>query len=226
MIPDADLLGVFSIYLEVPVDKLNLDSKQHMPIEGARVFIDLPPEFGFIQEGQDNIISIYNNSNNWWSEGIDKTISNRLYLRAGLNCIKVTKSCSLLLKAENTASGSILYDNMRLVKGRAKEGINLKLLDFQALTTEQSQSESELAGAILSGIQALDKEHDFYYNVQVENSLAIEFDDNISSFSSPYTLYDINNINNSFVISKLDVNYLDTGLSIAKSSRSTGYLRS
>jgi hypothetical protein len=77
----------------------------------------------------------------------------------------------------------------------------------------------ELANNILTNIRGLDKNHDFYYNVPVENSLAIEFDNNINSFSSPYTLYDINNVNNSFVVSKLDVAYLKDGLKIAKSSR-------
>jgi hypothetical protein len=49
--------------------------------------------------------------------------------------------------------------------------------------------------------------------------LAIEFDNNVNSLSNPYSLYDINNINNSFVVSKLDVAYLKDGLKIAKSSK-------
>jgi hypothetical protein len=232
MIPkDSDIFGVFSIYLDIPTAKVDPASNQNMLIKDSRVFIDIPGEFGIInKDTQNDFISIYNNNNKWWSEGISSNVDtdddrtpNRLYLRAGLNCIKITKSCSLLIKSESGALGSILYDNLRLVKGLSKEGINLTRLDFQAVTEEQVQSESELAKAVLSGIQALDKHHDFYYNVPVENSLAIEFDDNINAFSNPYTLYDINNINNSFVISKLDVDYLDTGLKIAKSSRSSGY---
>jgi hypothetical protein len=251
------------------VDKLDSKSKQNMlkgpegDTPGSRVFIDVPPELGSYKE----VISIYNNNGNWWSEGVEKEKNsngiekekNRLYLRAGLNCIKIMKSCSLLLKAEKGAAGSILYDNMRLVKGIQTNGINLKLLDpdttfnteaariaeteaksaiikakpedkrteqdkvnlavFDAEVAAFSETKKELADKVLSKIKELDKNHDFYYNVLVETSLAIEFDDNINSFSSPYTLYDINNVNNSFVISKLDVAYLDDGLSIAKSSR-------
>jgi hypothetical protein len=107
MIPqNADMFGIFSIYLETPVDKLDIKSKQNMLTENSRVFIDLPAEFGSYQD----IISIYNNRNydadtgkyrdTWWSEGIpasvdadDEKTPNRLYLRAGLNCIKITKSC-------------------------------------------------------------------------------------------------------------------------------------
>jgi hypothetical protein len=143
-----------------------------------------------------------------------------------LNCIKVAKSCSLFIKAEENAVGNILYDNMKLVRGIATNGVNLKLLDPNAtfnVETEKAEKTIDekiaLAAGVLDGINALDKNHDFYYNVPIENSLAIEFDNNINSFSNPYTLYDLNNINNSFVVSKLDVKYLDEGLRIAKSSR-------
>ena len=36
---------------------------------------------------------------------------------------------------------------------------------------------------------------------------------------NPATNYDVNNINNNFVISKLDIDYLDKGIQIARSSR-------
>lgn len=232
MIPkDNDLFGIFSIYLDVPMDKLDEASKQNIPIKQSRVFIDIPREFG------SDVISIFNykkNSNDtefsWWADGSDTT-TNRFYLRAGLNCIKVARSCSLYLKAEENAAGSILYDDLRLVKGINTHGVNLKLLDpnatFNVETVAKEKTDKEkadkekadLASLILNNINELDKKHEFYYNVPIENGLAIEFDNNINSFSNPYTLYDINNINNSFVVSKLDVAYLDEGLRIAKSSR-------
>jgi len=237
MIPkNSDVFGIFSIYLEIPVDRLTSGSGQIIPDKDSRIFIDIPKEFGNCTE----CISIYNNGNrspesdnyedSWWEsnstrhpEETKDSAKNRLYLRAGLNCIKIMKSCSIYIKAEENATGSILYDSMRLVKGRETNGINLKLLDpdttFNTEATQAETSKKQYADKILKGIASLDKNHDFYYNVPVENSLAIEFDDNINSFSNPYTLYDINNINNSFVVSKLDAAYLDTGLSIAKSSK-------
>jgi hypothetical protein len=237
MIPEnADLFGIFSIYLEVPEGKLDPASAQNMPkgpsvtesgldVPGCRVFIDIPSEFSS-SEDSEAAIAIFNYADNWWSEGKDATNKNRLYLRAGLNCIRVNKSCNILIKAEANADGSILYDNLRLVKGKKTSGINLELLDPNAVFNAESEKTEktieekvELANNILTNIRGLDKNHDFYYNVPVENSLAIEFDNNINSFSSPYTLYDINNVNNSFVVSKLDVAYLKDGLKIAKSSR-------
>jgi hypothetical protein len=219
MIPEDDLFGIFSIYLEMPADKVT--NKQSMPQEGARVFIDVPAEFSDAK----NVISIFNNNDNWWSEGIDAE-KNRFYLRAGLNCIKIARSCSLYIKSEKESTGQVLYDNMKLVRGRKTNGINLKLLDPGATFNNETakyekplEEKIALANTVLDGIKALDKKHEFYYNVPVENSLAIEFDNNINSFSNPYTFYDINNINNSFVVSKLDIKYLDEGLRIAKSSR-------
>lgn len=227
MVPNSDMFGIFSIYLDAP---------ESNSANNSRVFIDIPTEFGSYKQ----VVSIFNYEETiettidgeqikltdyWWSEGIDDADSkNRLYLRAGLNCIKIMKSCTLLIKAEENADGSLLYDNMRLVKGVTTNGVNLNLLKFkntsEASTVVAETADETLAKAVLDGIRALDKDHEFYYNVPIENSLAIEFDDNnVSSFDSPYTLYDINNINNSFVVSKLDIKYLDDGLKIAKSSK-------
>ncbi len=245
---NTDTFGIFSIYLSVPEDMLDSNSKYGIPKADSRVFIDLPQEFGSYKD----VISIFNYKTiykerpwdpkeegkelSWWPDGV--VSSNRLYLRAGLNCIRINKPCSILIKAEKKAAGSFLYDNMRLVKGKDTNGVNLELLDPNATfnsemakleVTDRDKTDDEkayekelrvrLANKVLERINTLDKHHDFYYNVPIENSLAIEFDKNINSLSNPYTLYDINNINNDFVISKLDVKYLDEGLKIAKSSR-------
>jgi hypothetical protein len=58
--------------------------------------------------------------------------------------------------------------------------------------------------------------------VPVEDRLAIELnesDKKLNTLMNPLTNYDINNINNTFVISKLDIDYLDSGIQIARSSR-------
>ena len=220
MIPDPDLFGVFSIYLATSQESLDTASAQDMLNSTTRVFIDIPEMYGEYKD----VLTIYNyqytdeneKTYHWWSEGVDPNKPNRLYLRAGLNCIMVHKSCNILIKAEKAATGTLIYDNLRLVRGRDKLGINLKLLEFQA---DPEATEQDKAKEILENIAKLDKKHEFYYNAPIENSLAIEFNENINSFASPYTLYDINNINNNFVVSKLDIKYLDTGLQIAKSSK-------
>ena len=75
---------------------------------------------------------------------------------------------------------------------------------------------------LLADIRNIDTRGEFYYNAPIEASLAIDFNESTSSLNSlmnPLAYYDINNINNSFVISKLDIDYLDSGIQIARSSR-------
>jgi hypothetical protein len=80
----------------------------------------------------------------------------------------------------------------------------------------------KLEEQLLDEIRATDKEGYFYYNVPIEDNVAIDFiesDDTLNTLMNPLVNYDINNVNNSFVISKLDINYLTKGLQIARSSR-------
>lgn len=80
----------------------------------------------------------------------------------------------------------------------------------------------ELEQQLLKEIRDIDTEHDFYYTAPVENSLAIEFnesDTEQNTLMNPAIYYDVNNVNNNFVISKLDIDYLDAGIQIARSSR-------
>ena len=93
----------------------------------------------------------------------------------------------------------------------------------------QASDEDEKAYKVLSIERQLlaelaknDPGKDFYYTVSIEPHMAIDF---IESEKSKNTLlnprlnYDINNVNNSFVVSKLDINYLTDGIQLARSSR-------
>ena len=75
---------------------------------------------------------------------------------------------------------------------------------------------------LLADLRALDQDNIFYYTSPGDLSLAIEFNKSNSAKNTllnPATNYDVNNVNNSFVISKLDIDYLDRGIQIARSSR-------
>ena len=81
---------------------------------------------------------------------------------------------------------------------------------------------AELELQLLEEIRKIDKDRLFYYNVPIESNVAIDFtesDEKLNTLMNPNVNYDINNINNSFVISKLDINYLTNGIQIARSSR-------
>lgn len=75
---------------------------------------------------------------------------------------------------------------------------------------------------LLAELRKLDAAHEFYYNVSVEDSLAIDFNESEekhNTLMNPAMNYSINNINNSFVISKLDIDHLTKGIQLARSSR-------
>ena len=75
---------------------------------------------------------------------------------------------------------------------------------------------------LLSEIRRLDSSRLFYYTSPCDHSIAIELNNSepsLNTLMNPATLYDVNNINNCFVISKLDIDFLDKGLQIARSSR-------
>ena len=75
---------------------------------------------------------------------------------------------------------------------------------------------------LLNSIRELDKNRDFYYSVPIESNIAIDFNDGdsrLNTLMNPMVNYDINNVNNNFVISKIDINYLTSGLQIARSSK-------
>ena len=50
-------------------------------------------------------------------------------------------------------------------------------------------------------------------------SLIFNSDGNIKNIDSPAIWYDLNNINNDFVISEIDADYLDSGIKFSYSSK-------
>jgi hypothetical protein len=124
-----------------------------------------------------------------------------------------------------SSEGSVIETNVTI------DAILTKLL--QAVidlgdTTSMSESLKEVYNVIkleemlLDELRALDKNREFYYSVPVDSNIAIDFNDGdieLNTLMNPAVNYDINNVNNTAVISKLDINYLDSGLQIARSSR-------
>lgn len=75
---------------------------------------------------------------------------------------------------------------------------------------------------LLEELAKNDYNNDFYYTVSIEPHMAIYFiesDKAKNTLLNPSINYDINNVNNSFVISKLDINHLTDGIQLARSSR-------
>lgn len=90
------------------------------------------------------------------------------------------------------------------------------------VTIEERCRISLIEDQLMQEIRSLDADHEFYYGVKVEDSLAIDFnesDDSLNNMMNPAINYNVNNVNNSFVISKLDIDHLTKGIQLARSSR-------
>ena len=75
---------------------------------------------------------------------------------------------------------------------------------------------------LLSLLRQLDPTGIFYYNAPIDPVLAIDLNENeekLNTLMNPIFNYDVNNVLNSFVISKIDFDYLDRGIKIARSSK-------
>jgi hypothetical protein len=104
-------------------------------------------------------------------------------------------------------------------------GNEVKLLDQKDVIDagyEKAFRTLRIEEQLLEEIRAIDTAREFYYSAPIEDHFAIELnesDKSLNTLMNPLTNYDINNVNNSFVISKLDIDYLDNGIKIARSSR-------
>ena len=160
-------------------------------------------------------------------------------------CISLIDDLSALAHLNNVAvevKGAPFFDNLSSTSidtwllqndipyDQVLDILNKLLSDISAVENVTTVSDNFKAAynildterQLLADIKAVDVNGEFYYNAPVESSLAIEFNDSnpaLNTLMNPLTCYDINNVNNNFVISKLDIDYLDTGLQISRSSR-------
>ena len=127
----------------------------------------------------------------------------------------VTADGTLTIEDEDDILNIILQELYELVYNLGQSGT-------VAETFKEAYNALKLEIQLLDEIRKIDVNRSFYYNVPVEASLALEFnesDNTLNTLRNPHINYDINNVNNSFVISKLDIDYLTKGLQIARSSR-------
>lgn len=151
--------------------------------------------------------SIYNNNGSWWNGGPG---SDGVYrFRTGLNIVKIPASCKVELYSDSAKEDIIIFGGLDAVSG-----INPKLC-YKKI--EKASVEEQ----ILADINAVDKNHAFYYNAVISNSSNIDLNENDDedTLENPLSWYNYNNINNRFVISEIDAGSLSNGIVIAKSSK-------
>lgn len=157
-------------------------------------------------------LTIFNNNNKWWENASGPEYS----LREGINVIQIPESCTITLNKAKGAEAKIGFDDtfiigdLDIVNIDGTNGINTKLLAI----------DDSKANDLLEKIASYDIEHNFYYNNIIDNSNAIDF--NLSAdenLKTPTIWYDYNNINNKFVISEIDADYMKNGIQIARTSK-------
>jgi hypothetical protein len=126
-------------------------------------------------------------------------------------------------KAIDVGINSITDDDLTNMLKELLDAVEpLGKLDYLSTDVKPTYRRLLLETQLLEDIQALDRNREFYYNVPIESIVAIDFNEGetkLNTLMNPAVNYDINNINNNFVISKIDINYLDSGLHIARSSK-------
>ena len=157
---------------------------------------------------------------------IVKKLESALLLQSQLDNLSTN---GIIIKSIESNSVSVNTDNITDEKllnilNSLSNNIN-DLRDKQIQASDEDEKTYKalvIERQLLAELAENDPNKDFYYTVSIEPHMAIDF---IESEKSKNTLlnpnlnYDINNVNNSFVISKLDINYLTDGIQLARSSR-------
>ena len=142
-----------------------------------------------------------------------ETPSEIYYLKEGINIIKLSVEATTLdIFADSLKTSSIIFSNIDIV-----EGINPKL-DYRIINKGNNFNALD---QLLYDIKSLGIADKFYYNVPINGADLIDLNPIVEDdlLSSPLSWYDTNNINNKFVISEIDADYLSSGITLTKSSR-------
>lgn len=181
---------------------------------------------------------IFNNNNTWWTpddngDAFEDTDNKKCYLKYGINIIKLNgdtssnKEYSFWLGGYRAdTSDIVLIGQLDLVDNSNNDGIDLNRIPYIAVDAK-SESDTTLISKseqILKDISAIDPDHSFYYNCLMDNSTAIDFNDNLDeaekeTLLTPTIWYDYNNINNKFVITEISDTDMKKGITIARTSK-------
>ena len=160
-----------------------------------------------LNEAAEELVTNTTNYKNWFKEAFSNYVSGKVVTD------EIDDSYELLSDTLQDYK-----DNLSKITGTDKIDVN----DVELSKTIELINTLSLEKQLLDTLRSLDEKNTFYYNLNVEDSLAIEFNENHkedNTLMNPRFFYDVNNVNNSFVVSKIDIKYLDSGLQIARSSR-------
>ena len=173
----------------------------------------------------------------WWANitnvtpNINFTDGTKCYLKYGINIIKLNgdtsnnKAYSFNLGGYRADTSDIvligqldLVDNSGTKNDVPDDGIDLNRIPYIAVDSTTASKQ------ILKDINTIDPDHSFYYNCLMDNSTAIDFNNNLDesekeTLLTPAIWYDYNNINNKFVITEISDTDMKKGITIARTSK-------
>jgi hypothetical protein len=182
--------------------------------------IDSP--FICITDSSTTELKIFNNSG-WWDEDQEnnrfgKQSGNQYHLREGLNLVQFDNSCSIGFYApiQESATGLTFTNNDILIFSNL---VMIKTSDSIPKLNKKLALKSDTA-AILDTIKHIDPEMQFYYTIPIDQNSGLDLNeaDEEDTLACPKNWFDTNNVNNKFVISKLDTGYLIKNVKVSKYS--------
>lgn len=136
-------------------------------------------------------------------------------LTPGIQVMRLDNSVTALkVYADSDSKGTIIFGALDLVKG-----INEKL-NYRYETGIEEPLDALLSQIATSSTGEEIAER-FYYNAPIDSSDELEFNAEVAddNLANPLAWYDQNNVCNKFVVSEIDANYLNTGITLTKASK-------
>ena len=134
-------------------------------------------------------------------------------LKPGINIVALTGTSRLEFIPDDEYSDNVIFGNLDIIY-TDEDAINPKLC-------YKTIDEATVDAQILADISKVDLEHKFYYNAIMNNDTMIDLNlaDPEDTLENPFNWFDYSNVNNKFVISEINADYLPIGVTIARGSK-------
>lgn len=180
-------------------------------------------EYPKLKTNDESILINYYNNADW-------TAASQLDIKPGINIIKISQTCNLSIYpivSGQLKDDLIIFSPLDIINKNATtyyseteeddEGLNLDILKYNMTDTEILNNTA--AKQLLADIKKADEEGIFYYNAILDNSIKLNINEAAGeTMQTEKIWYDYNNVNNKFVVSEIDSDYLDTGITLARTS--------
>lgn len=157
-----------------------------------------------------------------------RLLSDVYFLRPGLNIIAFKESGKFEFFPEIDVSGSLFFSDIDSIEKYSPDlGLNIETINYQNISKVSDLADrktNKIAYRLLLDIKERDPNNEFYYNCPLQTATALDINTLLTGEDKEYlsdarVWYEPNNINNKFVVSQIDADYLDKGLVISKASK-------